>query len=419
MKNGLLIILLVFFLAMSCSAYTSSPQTGYPPGAGGQYNGDPQQYNQQYGQQYGENMDMESMYNYLAPYGNWVNLDPYGYVWTPRNMGYQWRPYSDGHWVMTEDGWTWISNEEWGAIPFHYGRWGYDDYIGWYWVPGTTWGPAWVSWRGNDQYTGWAPLQPGIEIRANMDFGSISINIPIRFWNFLQTSHFLDSNVNNYTLPYERNGTLVNFTNDRNNYNFRNNRFYNGGVAADVVRRATRRDIPQYTIQDIKQPGRARLAGKNLQIYRPNLKLNAAAKPKAFLKVDEARQVLAPVKVFEPNPKLPLSVQTAAVRKRQADEEALLLKTQAQDLRDLQLKRDAQLLKIRDNAEKVRIKQEDQAKIVELQKLHQAEKLQLTERHKKDLVVVQEVAKKHMQVKQIKTTTVKTTTVKKKKGGKG
>jgi len=33
-------------------------------------------------------MDMDSMYNYLAPYGNWINMDPYGYVWTPRNMGY-------------------------------------------------------------------------------------------------------------------------------------------------------------------------------------------------------------------------------------------------------------------------------------------------------------------------------------------
>ena len=69
-------------------------------------------------------------------------MHPYGYVWTPRHMGYQWRPYSNGHWVMTDFGWTWVAYEPWGAIPFHYGRWGYDDYLGWYWVPGTTWGPA-------------------------------------------------------------------------------------------------------------------------------------------------------------------------------------------------------------------------------------------------------------------------------------
>ena len=58
-----------------------------------------------------------------------------------------------------------------------------------------------MSWRWNDQYAGWAPLQPGIEIRLDMDFGSISINIPNRFWNFLQTSRFLDSDLNRYALP--------------------------------------------------------------------------------------------------------------------------------------------------------------------------------------------------------------------------
>jgi len=400
MKKGLWIISLVFLMAMSCPVYSS-------PRAGGQYGGDPQQYGAD------RNMDMDSMYNYLAPYGNWINMDPYGYVWTPRNMGYEWRPYSDGHWVMTEDGWTWIANEEWGSIPFHYGRWGYDEYIGWYWVPGTTWGPAWVSWRGNDQYTGWAPLQPGIEIRANMDFGSLSINIPIRFWNFLQTSHFLDSDVNRYSLPYERNSSLINFTSDRNNYNFRNDRIYNGGIGIDVVQRATRRNVPLYKIQDARQPGRARIAGKDLQIYRPTLRADAVAKPKAFLKVDQARVELAPVKVFEPKQKEPLNVQTAAVRRRQADEKALLLKTQAQDVKDLQRQRDAQLLKVRDNAEKAKIKQDNQNKIAELQKQHQAEKLQLTERHKQDTAVVQEVAKKNKPVKQVKATTVK-----KKKGGK-
>jgi hypothetical protein len=399
MKNGLWIFSLIFLLATSCFAYISSPGTGYSPDMGGQYGGNPQQYGQ-YGAN--RNMDMDFMYNYLAPYGNWIYLDPYGYVWTPRHMGYQWRPYSNGHWVMTEMGWTWMANERWGSIPFHYGRWGYDDYIGWFWVPGSTWGPAWVSWRWSDRYTGWAPLQPGIELRVNMDFGSISINIPNRFWIFLQTSRFLDSDIYRYTLPYERNAAILHSTSSHNNSYFRDNRIYNEGISIDVVRRVTKRNVSQYTIQDAQQPGLARISGKELQIYRPTFRTDAAAKPKTFLNVDEARQQLAPVKVFEPQPQVSLSVQESAVRRRQTEEKALLQKTQAQDVKDLQLQRDAELVKTRDNAEKVKIKQEKQIQIAEVQKLHQTEKLQLTERHKQDTALVKQVAQQAQQAQQVK-----------------
>jgi len=412
MKNGLWIISLVLLLATSCSAYVSSPETGYYPDNGGQYGGDPQQYPQQYGQQqYGADMDMDSMYNYLAPYGNWVNMHPYGYVWVPRHMGYQWRPYSNGHWVMTEYGWTWIAYEPWGSIPFHYGRWGYDDFMGWYWVPGTTWGPAWVSWRGSDQYTGWAPLQPGIEIRVGMDFGSLSINIPSRFWIFLQTSRFQDRDLYRYALPYERNSWLFNYTSDRNNYAFRNDRIYNGGIDIDLVRRATRREVRQYRIQDARKPGRTTIAGRDLQVYRPNLRLNEKAKPKAFMNADDARRELAPVKVFEPKNQSSLDGQASAVRRRQADERALLERTQAQDLKILQRNRDREIAKILDNAEKEKIKLDHQNKMAELRKQQKDEKLQLVERHKKDTEVVKQVANKAKLKKQA-------ATVKKKKGDK-
>src|SRR4030042_28949 len=115
MKIGLGIMTLVLLLAVGCAAYSPSPASGYPPGMGVP-NIDS---SQGYGQEYGPDMDMNYMYNYLAPHGNWVHMDPYGYVWTPRHMGYRWRPYSQGHWVMTDYGWTWIPKEEWGPIPFH------------------------------------------------------------------------------------------------------------------------------------------------------------------------------------------------------------------------------------------------------------------------------------------------------------
>ena len=100
----------------------------------------------------------------LSPYGDWVSDPTYGEVWVPSVdvVGANFVPYdSCGHWVLTEYGWTWVSDcWDWGWAPFHYGRW--IDLVGWgwCWVPGTVWGPGWVSWRSGGGYVGWAPLPP-------------------------------------------------------------------------------------------------------------------------------------------------------------------------------------------------------------------------------------------------------------------
>ena len=87
-------------------------------------------------------------------------LPDYGYCWHPTNVGDDWAPYTDGYWAYTDGGWTWVSYEDYGGIVYHYGRWANIEGEGWVWVPGTTWAPAWVSWRSSDDYVGWAPLPP-------------------------------------------------------------------------------------------------------------------------------------------------------------------------------------------------------------------------------------------------------------------
>ena len=47
----------------------------------------------------------------------------------------------------------------WEYVP-DYGRWGFMAGVGWFWVPGRIWGPAWVSWRYGGGYYAWAPLGP-------------------------------------------------------------------------------------------------------------------------------------------------------------------------------------------------------------------------------------------------------------------
>ena len=59
-------------------------------------------------------VDVGFLYDDLASYGDWIERPSYGWVWTPRAVSTSWRPYRDGHWVSTEPGWTWISDEPYG-----------------------------------------------------------------------------------------------------------------------------------------------------------------------------------------------------------------------------------------------------------------------------------------------------------------
>jgi hypothetical protein len=116
----------------------------------------------------------------LRPYGRWISTSDYGWVWRPRHVGYQWQPYWDGRWVWTTAGWTWVSDEPWGWATYHYGRWAIIDGVGWVWLPGRVWAPAWVAWRWGGGYAGWCPLGPrGV------------VYVQPRRWVFVESPHFL------------------------------------------------------------------------------------------------------------------------------------------------------------------------------------------------------------------------------------
>ena len=96
----------------------------------------------------------------LETHGSWIEVGSYGRCWRPASVAVEWRPYCYGHWVWTDCGWYWASDEPWGWACYHYGSWVYDPVHAWIWVPDIEWGPAWVSWRVGGGYTGWAPLPP-------------------------------------------------------------------------------------------------------------------------------------------------------------------------------------------------------------------------------------------------------------------
>jgi hypothetical protein len=115
----------------------------------------------------GASVNFQTFQTALSPYGEWVDVPPYGRVWRPGNVSADWKPYYYGHWEWTDEGWLWASDEPWGWAPYHYGRWTVAPSVGWVWVPGYQWAPAWVSWRFSGAAVGWAPLLPGFSVYVN------------------------------------------------------------------------------------------------------------------------------------------------------------------------------------------------------------------------------------------------------------
>jgi hypothetical protein len=115
----------------------------------------------------GASVNFQTFQAALSPYGEWVDVPPYGRVWRPSNVSADWKPYYYGHWEWTDEGWLWASDEPWGWAPYHYGRWTVAPSLGWVWVPGYQWAPAWVSWRFSSAAVGWAPLLPGFSVYVN------------------------------------------------------------------------------------------------------------------------------------------------------------------------------------------------------------------------------------------------------------
>lgn len=90
--------------------------------------------------------------------GTWVDVPEIGRCWRPHGVSEDWRPYSHGRWGAYSSGLTWVSDEPWGYLTYHFGRWGWGATFGWYWIPGSYYSPAWVAWNWSGDYCGWAPL---------------------------------------------------------------------------------------------------------------------------------------------------------------------------------------------------------------------------------------------------------------------
>ncbi len=188
----------------------------------------------------GDTPTVDDFHRDLSPYGQWVSTPEYGTVWVPHNRAPGWRPYSYGEWTYTRHGWTFVSYDPWGAVPFHYGRWVFRASLGWCWIPGYEWSPAWVSWRYGGGYVAWAPLGPA-GLRA-------SYYTAPSLWIAVQGDHFRRPLIRRNFVPTARVGVVF--------HNTREYRSARQGPASDYVARITRRPVQRVHVVRRARPYR-------------------------------------------------------------------------------------------------------------------------------------------------------------------
>jgi probable HAF family extracellular repeat protein len=227
--------------------------------------------------------DYSVFYSRLSSDGDWVEAGDYGYCFKPHVAQGDWAPYRDGHWVWTDRGWFWYSNENFGWATYHYGRWVRISGQGWCWIPGNEWAPAWVSWRQSSEYAGWAPLPPEAGFSVNVGVSSWAdsyYGIGPAAYTFISFKSWNQPSYVRYIAPPNENVQIIRQTTNITNIRVQNTVINNFGPRVEAVQQWMNQPIVPAKI--VFNPNRqagygANIRGSELQVVAPAEKLRAVS----------------------------------------------------------------------------------------------------------------------------------------------
>ena len=259
-------------------------------------------------------------YDELAPYGRWVGCS-YGQCWVPARVGADWQPYSNGQWIYTEYGWTWVSDDPWGGNPYHYGTWTSIAGLGWAWVPGTVWAPAWVTWSYSNSYVGWAPIPPTVVFGAS-GYAGAPVIVSQTQYVFVTTNNFVGRNVSSVRIPQQQSAQIFRETRPVTGFAVSGGIVRNTALPMATIERASKSKIETRSIQTARTAPRAVSSGTaHFAVVAPASEMKAvAAQPRGGNRSSEASR--APKDAQPPADHAPASAKAHGAPPVQAQHQA-------------------------------------------------------------------------------------------------
>ena len=193
-------------------------------------------------------------------------------------------PYTNGQWVNTDAGWYFKAPTPVEETVSHYGRWVNTASDGWLWVPGRVWAPAWVDWRQNDTYLGWAPLPPSAYIVDN------TINVPPiddDRYIIVEKRYFVQPQIYKYMYKENKNKIMIKEMSKTNGIMIINKTVINKGPEVADIEKYWGNKIEVVNVNRVKVKNDVKYSDKEYYVYTPN-----------FTKVKHSKNVRTPV--FQP-----------------------------------------------------------------------------------------------------------------------
>lgn len=201
-------------------------------------------------------------------------------------------PYTNGQWVYSSYGWYFKAPTAHEEIVHHYGRWVYSPAIGWAWMPGRVWSPAWVEWREDDVNIAWSPIPPSVYIVAN----EIPV-IPVYedTYVIVEKRYFVEPVVYNYIYTDKEYKKLLKSMRRPKGVVIVNNVIVNQGPAVLEIERYRGSSIGVVKVHKVNNISDIKFTGTELTVFTPQFRRVKAKgnltynhfPPKKYTKYDE------------------------------------------------------------------------------------------------------------------------------------
>jgi hypothetical protein len=201
-------------------------------------------------------------------------------------MTHEYTPYNNGQWLNTDDGWYFKANNPPEDLTCHYGRWAQDPNLGWVWLPGKVWSPAWVEWRENPEYVAWAPVPPGTYIENNtVNVTTLNEN---RF-TIVEKKHFIEPSVYKYRYQYveNKNKIMIKEMTKTDGVTIKNRTVIDKGPDVASIEKASGKKVEKVKINKTKNKGEEGYKEGEISVFTPDFKTTKEVKKEPVTKPEK------------------------------------------------------------------------------------------------------------------------------------
>jgi uncharacterized protein DUF6600 len=205
-------------------------------------------------------------------------------------------PYNNGQWIYTDAGWYFKANTPQEDLTSHYGRWTLDPNLGWVWLPGKVWSPAWVEMRENDDYVAWAPVPPGIYIEKDVITQTI---INENRYTIVEKKQFIEPSVYKYRYQYveNKNKIMIKEMIKTDGVMIKNKTVINKGPDVGSIEKSTGKKIEQVKIKRVGKKNEIVSTTDAISVYTPEfkqvkeVKKEPVTKPEKLVSYKDAKKI--------------------------------------------------------------------------------------------------------------------------------